>query len=100
MIMRYRTALVFWGALVFSFLSLGLLFALDSLSLALLIPSILLNIWSIRKNDRSGFVKSKELRRAYEPARHFNGMQVFVLTGLVMCQIGVGTYALLAEQLV
>ena len=97
--MRYQTALVFWGAVVLSFFSLGLLFAVDALSLALLVPSILLNVWSIRKNDQSGFVQSKELRRAYEPARHFSGMQVFVLTGLVMCQVGAGTYALLTEQL-
>ena len=43
-----------------------------------------------------GFVKSTQIRRAFEPARHFNGGQVFVLFATLILQAGVAAYVLLA----
>ena len=94
MIKRYKTAFVFWSAVFLSLVSLILPLVVHPLLASLLVVSVAFNLWCIRKSDRSGFVKTKQLRRAHEPARRFNGIQTFVLLGLVMCQIGVGTYAL------
>ena len=94
MVGRYKTALIFWSAVFLSLISLVLALVAHSFLSLLLVISAAFNLWCIRTSDRSGFVKTKQLRRAHEPARRFNSMQTFVLLGLVMCQIGVGTYAL------
>lgn len=95
MIRRYKTAFIFWTAVLLSLLSMTAALLLGPLSLALIVPSSLFNLWCVWKSDRGGFVKSKQLRRAHEPARRFNGLQTFTVLLLLMGQIGLGTYALL-----
>lgn len=95
MLSRYRTALIFWAAVFLSLASIASAFVLDAIAWVLIIPSILFNLWSVRRSDRGGFVKSRQLRRAHEPARRFNGLQTFTLIVIVMCQVGIGTFLLL-----
>lgn len=97
-LLRYKTALIFWIAVLFSVVSLGLIYVEELLAAACILLSVLFNVWSLWKSDREGFVKSKELRRAYEPARRFGVVQTLVLLGFVMGQIGAGTYVLLATS--
>lgn len=92
---RYRTSFVFWTATLFSLLSVALVLALDDSLAFLLLLSILYNLWSVVKSERSGFIKTRQIRRAYEPARHFNVAQVMTVLLLAMAQFGLGAYVLL-----
>ena len=92
---RYRTPFVFWTATLFSLLSIALVLAVGPSLLFLLLLSALFNLWSVVQSERGGFVKTRQLRRAYEPARHFNVAQVFTVLLLVMAEFGVVTYVLL-----
>ena len=98
-IKKHLTQVVFWSAVFLSVLSIALVFVLEDayswVGLVLIGLSILFNLWSVRRSENSGFVQSREYRRAYEPARRFNMIQVFTVFGLVMVQCGVGAYALL-----
>lgn len=100
MIKKHLTQVVFWSAVLLSVASLVLVSVLSEpyawVGLAFLAASILFNLWSVRRSEHSGFVKSREFRRAYEPARRFNMVQVFIVFALVMLQCGLGAYALLA----
>ena len=99
MIKRHLAQVVFWSALFLSVFSVALVFVLNEpyawVGLTLIGLSILFNLWSVRRSESSGFVQSREYRRAHEPARRFNMMQVFVVFAFIMLQCGVGAYALL-----
>lgn len=92
---RYRTPFVFWTATFFSLLSIALVLVVDQSLLFLILLSILYNLWSVIKSEHSGFVNTRQFRRAYEPARHFNVAQVFTVISLIMAEFGVGVYVLL-----
>lgn len=100
MIKKHLTQVVFGTALLLSFVSVGLVFVLSEpyawIGLTLIGVSISYNLWAVRRSERSGFVQSREFRRAYEPARRFNMVQVFIVFAMVMLQCGVGAYALLS----
>ena len=95
MLARHRTQVVFWTALTFSLVTLALAFVLHPAWLAAVAASVGFNIWSLVKNERDGFVKTNQARRAYEPARHFNVGQVFLMMALVMIQLAAAAYILL-----
>lgn len=95
MLSRHKTALVFWTAVLLSLLSIALVFLFNPWFLILLGASIGFNFWCVIKSDGEGFVKSKHLRRAYEPARRFNAVQMIIILALIIGQISIGTYALL-----
>lgn len=63
--------------------------------LVLTLGSFVFTIWALRRSDGKGFVKSTQIRRAFEPARHFNGAQVFVLFGTLIVQAAAAAYVLL-----
>lgn len=98
---KHLTQVVFWSAMLLSCASLGLVVVLNEpyvwLSLLVLLVSVAFNLWSVRRSENSGFVQSREYRRAYEPARRFNMAQVFVVFAVVMVQCGLGAYALLTR---
>lgn len=97
MITKHRTNIVFWTSLVFSCVSvLVVLFYLERM-LPVLVFSIGLNVWAIAKSEQTGFVKTSQARRAYEPPRHFNIFQVFSLLFFTMAQIGVGVFVLIID---
>lgn len=91
----HRTHLIFASALVFSLLGLGLPVVVSPWLLPVTLGSIGFNIGTVVISDRHGFVRSKEMRRAHEPARHFSSTQVFVLIALAMVQLLLGLYLLL-----
>ena len=92
---RYRTPFVFWTATFFSLASMALVLGIGE-SLFFLLPlSILYDLWSVVQSERKGFVKTRQIRRAYEPARHFNGFQVLIVLLLAMVEFALGAYVLM-----
>lgn len=57
--------------------------------------AIVLQIVILRINDGRGFIRSREMRRAYEARRHFSILEVIVLFLLVMADMLAMAYALL-----
>jgi hypothetical protein len=96
MLSRHKTTVIFWIAVFLSLGSLALLTTTDTWALIVLALSLAFNLWSVIKNDREGFIQSRQMRRAHEPARHFNAPQVLVIFLLMMGQIGLGAYHLIA----
>jgi hypothetical protein len=91
----HRTALIFWTVIVLSIASAGLLRSDHALRYPVLLLAVVLNAWSIAKSERDAFVCSRQLRRAYEPARHFTPGQVLVVLVSTKVLFGLGTYVLL-----
>lgn len=56
---------------------------------------ILVQIGVLLINDRRGFIRSREMRRAYEARRHFSIMETIVLFVLVMANMLAVAYAIL-----
>ncbi|PSQ71856.1 MAG: hypothetical protein BRD44_04930 [Bacteroidetes bacterium QS_7_67_15] len=100
MIKKHLTQVVFWSALLLSAVSVGLVVVLSEpyrwVGIAIIAASILFNLWSVRRSENTGFIVSREHRRAHEPARRFNMIQVFIVFGVVMVQCCIGAYALIA----
>ena len=88
--------LIFWSALLFSLASLTLALFFHPFALHLVALSAAFNLWSLYRNDRGGFVKKREMRRAHEPRRQLQGLEVALLLVLVMVQIGAGTFLVAA----
>lgn len=95
MISRHRTQVFFWSAVALSLVSIALVIVLPLGFLLLLLASVVFNIGCLVKSEQTGFVKTSQMRRAYEPARHFNTAQVFVLFGLIIVQVVFGAYLLI-----
>lgn len=93
---QHMTSVVFALALMLSGASLVLDPVFNPVFPVFTAVSLFFNLWSLYRSDRGGFVKAKEMRRAYEPRRQFSGLQTFVLLLLVMSQVGTGTYVLVA----
>lgn len=92
MLARHRTQVVFWTALALSAISLAAAVLVDPWLFLLVGASLGYNLWAVVKSDREGFIRSKQLRRAHEPARHFSEMQTFLVLALIMAQVGAAVY--------
>ena len=57
--------------------------------------AIIVQIIILRLNDGRGFIRSREMRRAYEARRHFSILEVIVLFLLIMADMLAMAYALL-----
>jgi len=57
--------------------------------------AILLQIGMLLINDRKGFIRSREMRRAYEARRHFSILETIVLFLLIMADMLAAAYSLL-----
>jgi len=57
--------------------------------------AIIVQVAILMTNDRRGFIKSREVRRAYEARRHFSMFETVVLFLLIMIDILVLAYAYL-----
>ncbi len=68
---------------------------LDVQWVALTGAAILLQIGMLLINDRKGFIRSREMRRAYEARRHFSILETIVLFLLIMADMLSAAYALL-----
>lgn len=87
------THVVFWAALLLA-LSSTALSVLEPAYSPLLVLSVLFNVWALYQSERKGFVRAREMRRAYEPPRHFNRFQVLLITVLIMGQSVFGLFVL------
>ncbi len=76
-------------------ISIPLLLFFGPWMLIFLLASIGFNIWALIVSERQGFVRSNQIRRAYEPQRHFNAAQVFTVVLCIMAQLGIGIYVVL-----
>lgn len=90
------TAVVFTTCTVVTVLTIVLVLLFGSRMLFLAALSIGLNAWSLVTSERQGFVRSNQLRRAFEPARHFNAAQVLAVVIYIMALVGVVVFALLS----
>lgn len=57
--------------------------------------AIILQIVILRVNDGRGFIRSREMRRAYEARRHFSILEVITLFLLIMADMLAMAYSLL-----
>lgn len=84
---KHRTTIVFTTCVVLSLLSLGLAFVWGPWFIILIGVSVLFNVWALVVSERHGFVKTNQIRRAFEPNRHFNAAQVFIVSATIMIQL-------------
>jgi hypothetical protein len=94
-----RTQLIFTAAFLLALLSLALPFAIGTVGVAIILASMAFSIWAIHKSDTTGFIKTSQIRRAFESARHFNMGQVILLFGLLLLQVLIGAYALVTSAM-
>lgn len=94
---RHRTNIVFVLNTVFTAITILLVLILGRWMLIGLLASIAFNVWALTVSERQGFVRSNQIRRAYEPQRHFNSAQVIAVVLYIMLQIALGAYVLLAS---
>jgi len=92
---KHKTLIIFTTVTILSIASVALTLAFGTPWFPLIIFSVLAGAFSIYKSEKEGFVRSKEIRRSYEPPRHYNSAQVLTVVVLIMAQIGVFAYALL-----
>ena len=86
---------VFWLVAPFGVAGVGLPVAMDVQWVWLTGFAIVLQIWMLLINDRTGFIRSREMRRAYEARRHFSILETIVLFLLIMADMLAAAYALL-----
>ncbi len=59
------------------------------------VGSIILLIWMQLINDRHGFIRSREMRRAYEARRHFSIFETLIIFVLIMGNMLASVYVAL-----
>ncbi len=91
-----RTQAIFTLAFLLAIASLALPFVLGAWGVVGILASMVLSIWAIHKSDTTGFVRTSQMRRAFESARHFNLGQVVLLFGLLLVQILIFAYVLVS----
>lgn len=89
---RHATNFHFGLAALLALASLAVGFVWRPWGVVLILVSMLYSYWAIRMSDTKGFVRSGQMRRAFEPERHFNGLQTFGLLVLMMAQVFVAVY--------
>lgn len=86
---------VFWIVAPFGVAGIGLPVVWSVQWVWLTAFAIVLQIWMLLINDRKGFIRSREMRRAYEARRHFSILETIVLFLLIMADMLAAAYALL-----
>ncbi len=76
--------------------SAGAVFVLGKPLAVLAAVSCLLIGWALYVNDRKGFVRSKQMRRAHEPRRHFLPLEVILLFILILLNVVAVAYVFVA----
>ncbi len=84
-----RTQAIFAGAFLFAVISLALPLVFGPWGVVGVLVSM-----AIHKSDTTGFIRTSQIRRAFESARHFNIGQVILLFGLLLVQVLISAYAL------
>jgi len=91
---KNMTHIIFWCVVICSMVSILVVLTFQQY-IYLIGLSLIMNVWSIIQSERNGFVKAKEMRRAFEPPRHFSGFQILIVVLLILAEIGVGVVVLL-----
>lgn len=89
--------LVFYLIGALSVVSIGLMFLPELYWLAAGGGACLLIAWVLFLNDHTGFVRSKQMRRAHEPRRHFTMAEQAILLGLLVLNVVVACYLLITR---
>lgn len=97
-ITNYFAHVVFAVALGLSTASLAMLYWKGLSHLWLVGVSALVNVVSILASESGRLSTTRQMRRAYEPRRAFNGSETLLLLAVVMLQIGMGLYVVLAPD--
>ncbi len=85
---RGLPAPVVFGLLVpLGLVSAGAVFVLGKTMVVPAATVCLLIVWALYVNDRKGFVRSKQMRRAHEPRRHFAPLEVILLFVLILLNV-------------
>ena len=94
---RGLPAQVVFGLLVpLGLVSAGAVFVGGKPMAALAALACLLIAWALYVNDRKGFVRSKQMRRAHEPRRHFLPLEVILLFLLILLNVVAVAYVFVA----
>ena len=88
-------AVVFWMVAPLGVAGIGLPVVLSVDWVWLTGAAIVLQIWMLLINDRKGFIRSREMRRAYEARRHFSILETITLFLLIMADMLAAAYSLL-----
>ena len=94
-LIRHATNFHFGLASLLALASVAACYLLRPFGVLAVLLSVAYSLWTIRTSDTKGFVRTGQMRRAFEPERHFNGLQTLVLMVLLMVQIFVGVYTTL-----
>ncbi|GIV61597.1 hypothetical protein GQ464_001600 [Rhodocaloribacter litoris] len=89
------TYVIFWSVVSISLLTAVTVLVLRE-HLFLLFLSVGMNLWSLVQSERGGFVQAREMRRAFEPPRHFNGIQTLTVIFLILVQLVIAALLLLS----
>lgn len=95
---RNLTQLIFWLAVACSLVSAALIVTLGHFAIPAGVASMGFATWAIIRSENKGFLRTSQLRRAYEPARRFTPVQTGSLLALVMVQIATVMYVLIAPS--
>ena len=87
---------VFYSLVLLGLASVGLVFVRGLPYMPLAVGFCLLTCVALVINDRKGFIRRRQMRRAFEARRNFNNLEVLVLVGLVMGNAYVTALAFLA----
>ena len=86
---------VFWLVAPFGVAGVALPVVIDVQWVWLTAAAVILQIWMLLINDRKGFIRSREMRRAHEARRHFSILETIVLFLLIMADMLAAAYSLL-----
>ena len=94
MIALHATARYFIFATILGLGSIVVAWVSGPVGLAAIVASMAFTGWVLRRSETRGFVRSGQMRRAFEPERHFSGVQTAALFGMLMLQTLVGAFVL------
>ncbi len=87
---------VFYPLALLAVASMGAVYVLGTSFLAFSGAVSVLTLYALYVNDSKGFVRRRQMRRAFEARRHFDNWEVAVLVLLVMGNVLASALALLS----
>lgn len=94
--LRHVTLIIFCVVLAFDLASISWLLTNDGpAAFATTVASMAFSLGAIWFSEQKGFVRTRQMRRAFEPPRNFNGAQILTIMMVVMVQIGLASYFLI-----
>jgi hypothetical protein len=86
---------VFWFLVVFTLGSAAAAYLAGTAYLLLVLLASILTGVALYVNDHKGFIRSPEMRRAYQTRHHFNSFEVLVLVVSLVCNAVLAAYLLI-----